>query len=400
MVLSLGLIAISLWALLLPPLFPISDRAMVNAPSVTLSASGAGIAKEVPPVLAMISAESGPLVVIERELPELEAQLTDARLSKVRITEQISNLEALRDNAIAEEARLAREFDTTRQHLLEAVQGGLRASEARLALATASLGEATAKRKRLSTLLGDGIITEAQFSEAKTSEMEALREVQRIEAARTDQRSEMRNLESASLAVTHPRLEGVASRLSALRNDISNHRARLIEKRSELKSVEVFVSEYENRLRNEREELLHSPIPGLVWESEVLRGQKVRAGQKLLTIADSRHLFVEAYFGQHFRDVISVGDRAHVLLDDISGALEGTVRSIRVQERDAKPGFAIQSISPHTSMLRVMIEIDSGRVEADSLGRICRVIVSSRDPGFVERSLVWMSFFLKRSTAI
>lgn len=389
------LIGLALWALFLPPMFPASSRALINARTVTLDSLDMGIVQNLLIRERQVVEKGAPLLRVGRNLRSI---LRDQR----EVTVQLEKLDARRIDFESRRVLSEQALHSAQGQLKELGANTLMLTKQRLEYLTemARIGEKSLslqeeKIRKLSPLLEENIITSSQWS----SEQEKLLEIQKSRQQAIQESSEvaqnMRRMESDGAESGTP----VAK---ALQDDVRTQSALLREISAELKNLEIErrdlnlrMQDLDRYMKEDQSYTLDSPVNGIVWKTYILGGESIQAGDKLIQLADQDGIFVEVLIGRQFMESIAVGDHAHILILNKRRFIEGHVRNIQAQEEGRTVETAIQSVAPDASMLRLLIDLDPGQVGVDDVGQITKVMISSARPGPLKRGLIWLSFMLR-----
>ena len=384
---SLALVVLTalLWWLVLPLIFPVTSRAIINARTVQIRAPGDGTNADLRHDIS----------------DEVEGGQTLFRVTNPRVdTSHLAELKGKLSKVEAEQARGDRD----------------------LAAGVAELPELVAIVKRFQQVALDGLASSVKVAKAKTEsariEIDAaeqrLKRLSRPNAATNLEYDTLqdnvarasKNLEKeeAGLARVSVEYEG-AKKGVFLTNEASyaKKRADEVEQknttlRSTLKeNAELRAAAY-TQIREEEQRLAHwtgidvtSPVSGTVWRRHGNVGQVVKQNELVYEVADRETIFVEALFHQRYLSS-AVAPGAKAIINLTSGQrLCGRVKAIRtLGEADTEACYAVNLAGSDVKHVRVLIALDANDRDAALIGRHVRVLIVSEEPGYFARGVAWM----------
>ena len=384
---SVALLAVMalLWWLVLPLLFPVTSRAIINARTVQVRSPGDGTNTD-----------------LNRDVSdEVESGQTLFRVTNSRVdTSHLSELKGKRSSLEAQQARSVRELAASEADLpelratvkrfqkvaLDGLASGLEEAKARTASARIELDAAEQRQKRLS-----------RPNAATSLEKDALQE----SSARA-----RKNLEKEEAALSRLTGEYAAAKQGVfLQNEASYARKRADEMeqkiatlRSGLKENAQLQAAAATLIRDEEERVARltgvdvvAPVSGTVWRRPGNVGQVVKQNELVYEIADRETIFVEALFHQRYlSSAVVPGARAIVNLTS-GQRLCGRVKAIRtLGEADAEACYAVNLAGSDVKHVRVLIALDDDCRDAALIGRHVRVLIVSENPGYFEKSVAWL----------
>ena len=392
---ALGLIALSLWALLLPPLFPFSTHAIVNTKMVGLHAKDPGRIADLVSDRSTALHSGDRIGRVLRDPDQISRELQERTFAVSKLKEQQDSIDqALR----ARETKLREtqaEVDAASASAQQSLVQNRRAAQEKVRIGTESLASKKKLEERASPLFSEGIITSAQWEETRNQTLEAEKNLQDAQtqlaalAARDDAIRRGASVQASDA------VEALLSRINAYEQDLGNLRLQRIALNAKLGEAENQLNSVRNRQQTDLAYDLTTPIDGIVWRLQTVNGESLLADQAVADIADTRSLFIEAYFRRDFMNTIAVGDRADIYLVAQSRFIAGRIADIQVQEQAARRPNAINTLTIDASMLRVTIEVAPGQLKPENLGQLAKVLTSSGKAGWPERCLVWLSLVLR-----
>lgn len=393
---AVGLIAVSLWALVLPPLFPYSTHAIVNTKVVTIKARDQGRIDRLPAAQPTLLKAGDRIATVTRDLAKIQRELQERQFTRLKLKEQLDSLDK---SIAAREQRLRdaeQEMSSTRTSAGQVVEQAHKAAVEKVRLYRAGLEEKKTNEQRVAPLFADGIVTAAQWSETREQTIEAEKNLVTAEAEVIRLKSRLDGFRrGAGGGQAEDAMEGLLGRVGSYEQELSALRIQRIELSAELGEVESRIASAKTFSEVERTYDLTTPIDGVVWRRQLVNGETLMEGQSVVDMADVHSLFVEAFFRRDFMNSIAIGDRASVYLIGQSRYVEGRIADIQVQERTTKDPNIINTIAVDASMLRVTIEIAPGALAPENIGQLAKVLVSSGRGGLPERGLIWLSFILR-----
>jgi len=378
---AVALIAVSLWALLLPPLFPFSSHAIVNTKIVTLRARDEGRIGHLAEVKSAALKAGDRVASVTRDLSGIQRTLQKQEFARQKLKEQLDSL----DRTIAgQEEALARARAGDRRMLEQSYKD----AREKVRIYGENLAEKKAAQARVAPLFADGIITSAQWSDVRGRTIEAEKNLM---AAQSD----LTRIQASRDGAGGPSQDEAAA-AGRDGQSLSSLRLRRIELKADLDEAEHQIAAEKTYRDSDRSYDITTPIDGVVWRSQVVNGENVAEGDPVADVADAHAIFVEAYFRRDFMNSISVGDEASVYLIGESRFVTGRVTDIQVQERTASAPDIIDTVPLDSAMLRVSLAVSSGAgLTTDNVGQLAKVLVSGSRPGWARRGLVWLSLYLR-----
>ncbi len=379
-----GLIALSLWALLLPPLFPYSTHAIVNTKVVTIRAAGDGQITGLPPLRHKVLEAGAVVGRVTRDPVKIQRELAQKELHRDKLQERLTNLER-------EIGGMQSGLEQLRASAMRGLAQTQKAIEEKARISRDELREKKARQAGIEPLFRDGIVTAAQWSETRQATLEAERNLAEVEAALADIESRQ---EMAAHGIGFGR-EMVETGKNGFERELSELRIQKMDLAAEIREIEQQIILDKSYGDTNNAYQLSTPIRGLVWRRQVVEGESLSEGQPVVDVADAQTLFVDAYFGRDFMNSIAIGDRASVYLLAESRFIEGRVVDIQVQERTDRDVNTINTMPLDVSMLRVRIEMPVGKLQAENIGQLAKVLTSGGGGGWAERLLLWLSLVLR-----
>lgn len=388
---AITLIGVSLWALLLPPLFPYSAHAVVNTKVVTIKAKEPGRIESLP-AARLAAVKSGEEIVrVSRDEETLQRRRQDAEFTRQKLQVRLDSLDAAikvetnRLNAARAEQEKSREG-------LGRLQAQARENTTeKVRLRKEELAEKRAAEARVAPLFKEGIVTAAQWSRTHGETLDAERSLREAE-------SEMAVLSEGLASNADPAreaIEGLATRTLGLEREVSGLNLQRIDLTSQISELDARIAATSSRLSAGTSYPLVTPINGLVWRQFVVPGEVLVEGQPIVEIADGASFFVEAYFRRDFLNSITVGDRANIYLVGGGKYVGGRVVEVQAQERANREPDIINTAPLDPSMLRIRIELDAGEAANVQLGSLAKVLITSGRAGVFERTMLSLSLLLR-----
>lgn len=389
------LIVISLWALFLPPLFPYSTHAIINTKVVTIRAGDEGRIADLPMPRTQMLKAGARVGLVSRDFAKVKRDLEERQLRRAKLQDQVASL----DRAIADRRGRLKEAQGAVELARAAARRGLdqlkRSLEDKVRIHREELAEKRKREADIQPLYKDGIVTSAQWSEIRQQTLESEKN---LSAAETELASVLVRAEAAgggANGVSDEAIESALNRIASFEREIGDLSLQRIDLAGELSETESQITLAQSYGEAGRTYELTTPIEGIVWRRQAVDGETLASGQPVVDIADAHALFVEAYFRRDFMNSIAVGDYASVYLIGESRFVNGKVIDVQVQERTDKDTNIINSMVLDTTMLRVTIELEPGKLKPENIGELAKVLTSSGKAGWVDRSLIWLSILLR-----
>lgn len=384
-VISILLITVSLWALFLPPVFPSSAHAVVNAKTYQLTASSSGVVSSLF-FTERQSIKAGDMAVEIKQDQALILDEINALSSDVNQTEEelMAVNEALNDQGAANTEMRKRE--------LVQIDVEIALVEQRLTNAKSMAALAVQNERQHARLLDSKVITLAEFQSTKSANMEARTLVNETEAALERAKAKRAQIKAQNLAATNS--QNGSEILDPMQQSLTLRKSVL---QAELNAAQRKLTQLQETLASGAAQTQSAPIDGLVWRLNVIPGQPVARNAPILSVAHPDSVFVEAYLARHFLDAVAVGDHAVIYLNKSRKLYNGTVKSIMALEDGGADGedSAIASVSPGNFSIKLTIAIDDGDILVGDIGRLGKVIITSSEPSIAEKIMVALSIALR-----
>ena len=384
---SLALVVLTalLWWLVLPLIFPVTSRAIINARTVQVRAPGDGT-------------NAG----LHHDISdEVEGGQTLFRVTNPRVdTSHLAELKAKSSRLEAQEARCERELATGEAELpelratvkryhrvaLEALASGVKEAKAKTESARIELDAAEQKLKRLSR---PNAATSLEFDTLQDNISRASKNVEKEEAGLARLTGEHEGakegvflLNEASYA--KKRADEVEQKIATLRSTLKEY--------AQLRAAAYTqIREEEQRLALWTAIDVAAPVSGTVWRRHGNVGQVVKRNELVYEVADRESIFVEAMFHQRYLSS-AVAPGAKAIVNLTSGQrLRGRVKAIRtLGEADTEACYAVNLPGSDVKHVRVIIALDKDDRDTALIGRHVRVLIVSEEPGLFERGVAWL----------
>ncbi len=389
------LIALSLWALFLPPMFPASVRALVNARAMAIAVHDPGIYRNQGMEEGTAVHTGLHIARIDRNQRAMQRELDDLTFARERLESQLTHLEESLEFRKQDLAQKEKDLAVLRSEALETLRDRHEDSVARVEIFEQDLEVKTAAEEQLSGLLKDGIITSSQWNQSRAHTLETRKILHATREERNRLQRELNQAETSLWAGDSAVGESLLAAIENHRQEIQKQELQQLEWTVQMRSIEHQMVAAQEYLRADRSFDISSPVDGIIWRKNVLNGQSVLQGESIMQIAIKDSVFVEAYFGRHFIDSISLGDHAHIYLISDARFVHGTIRQIQAQEQSQTEHNVIRSVAPDATMLKVLIQVDDDVLGTGHIGQLAKVMVSRSKPGLVKRAMVWLSLMLR-----
>lgn len=399
-VFAIVLLGFSLWALLLPPFFPSSSDAVVNTRKIFIEAPRDGVVSTLAVTPRTHVLEGDILTGISLDLTEIRRELLELEFAHERLTTQMqSSEERLKylQNSLQRNKQDLQERQERTTASLKTEQEGLEESIVILREEQRLLKE---DEQRIKSLLDKGIVTKARWGDVNQRVVEGARRLQDAINRRNRIAKEL-DLATDGFFLSDPDTASYSSPsenvVSTLNYEVRTVEAELLEHRLKLKETTRLIENLKTFLKSSQIQEITSPVDGLIWTIQSVEGQTISSGQSLMEIANRQSVFVEAFFHRFYEDSISPGDYAFISLNGRKEQLRGRVIDVQLQEHGSPNLNIINSVAPDSSMLRVILHVDGEKLDPEMVGRLGKAVITSSRPGWINRSLVWISLRLRSS---
>ena len=378
-------LAALLWWLVLPLLFPVTSRAIINARTVQVRSPGDGT-----------NTELRRDVSDEVEGGQTLFRVTNPRVDTSHLSElkgKLSSLEAQQSRADRElaagEAELPRLRATVERFEKVAMEGlasGVKEAHARFESARIEFDAAGHRQKRLSRPNAASLIERDGLQESVSR---ARKNLEKEEAALARLRGEYAAAEQGvflqnDACYARKRADETEEKIATLRSGLKEN--------AELRAAAAtLIRDEEKRVAELTGVDVAAPVSGTVWKRPGNVGQIVKQNELVYEIADRETIFVEALFHQRYlSSAVVPGARAVVNLTS-GQRLCGRVKAIRtLGEADAEACYAVHLAGSDVKHVRALIELDGDCHDASLIGRHVRVLIVSGEPGYFERGVAWL----------
>ncbi len=393
--LAILLIAVSLWALLLPPLFPVSSRAVVNARVATLDSPGDGVLTRTLNQEKDLVQNQQTLFVLAKNQVSIRNKIDKLLLNQSNTENQLLATQWTIKNLQLNLDKLGQNLKQQLLNHQDELNNILAQKQALAALNQQKYQAKRSKEKELYNLYKEGIITQAVFDKASGERLDAERQQLSNEA---DISSTELELSLLSNKLSKELSTGEVAKSADMTDAAKEIRKYTQQKRvleNKLSTIKLDIQAQNTRFKSNAAIEISTPVTGLIWRQNVIAGQAVSTGQALAEVADGTTLFIEAYLGRHFLDSLSIGDRAIVYLISDQQFYEGTVERIETEDTDESSGVAISTAPPNPYMLKLIISIKNEQLPIAKLGELARIMVGNENPSLLERGMIRLSFLLR-----
>ena len=389
-VFAVCLVIVTLWALLLPPFFPSSAHSIVNAEKVVVEALDGGVISEIVGTDGSKISAGDTIVSVLRDQSQVVNKLKEFVSRKERLQEERLELETKLIQQSGELESIKKQEMKTNQLLLESLEQKQKITRARI---TTYSEELIAKQKNqalASPLFKSGTINQSQWAQIQSLTNMANEKFLLAENELFKIENELINIRGGVRRHHTSASEALSAQIISYQQKIRDLEVQKINVDNLLQEVSLLIASSRSFLESDKSYDITSPVSGLVLEKYVSDAKTITVGQDVMEIADSDSLFIEAFFNRSYMDRISEGGYAHMLMLKDNKFIEGRVTSVKVQEKAPSGNYVINSISPDISMLKVVIEVDKGVLDSKDIGEITKVLITSAEPDFIERTIVWV----------
>ncbi len=390
-----GLLLLSLWALLLPPYFPSSAHSVVNARKITIDTLSEGTISGLAEELHAPVEKEQIIATVQREQREVLRELDQMKFLHNRLQTQLENTKLLLTQREGSLNKAVSEYQRRQASDIAVLKQKLATTEAQLITYQKNLEIVQEDGQRIKELLDDGIITKSQWSEHQQRVIEAEEKLRRTQDMSVALQKNLTDTQAGLYQSASETTDGLSSEIAILQSEIRSLSVEKNNLKTQLKEASEQIKNTQHYLSSDEFQPIKSPIRGIIWQKYAINGETVQSGRIIAELADENSIFVEAYFNRHYQENISYGDYAHILLTSESRYIEGIVVDIQVQEEFSESSNIINAIAPNKEMLRILIRVEPDSLQTTHIGQLAQVVISSADPGIIQKSLIGLSFMLR-----
>jgi HlyD family secretion protein len=254
----------------------------------------------------------------------------------------VSAVAVARGAAVEKDQELARLDDSLEQAAVTQREADARTAEARLALL------------RAGTRAQDLAIARAQAQAAAADAEVAAADFERQRAVAAQDALAKAQLDQARQRAVDAEAQHLAAdqRLSAAVEGARPEE--LAEAKAALDSAQAALALERQRLAKHR---IQAPIPGRVVEIALDPGEAALPGRAILTVADTKHPYIDAYVPEKALPGLALGGKAQVRADGDEHAYAGVIEVIG-RQLEYTPRFLFSPADRPNLMMRVRVRID------------------------------------------
>ncbi|MBA2479179.1 MAG: HlyD family efflux transporter periplasmic adaptor subunit, partial [Planctomycetes bacterium] len=379
-------VALGMWWVVLPSMFPTTGLAGVNAKFMSVKAPIEGKLSTITRAIGDSLGREEVLTVIRNDkvdrstLQSFKRRLTDSTARKIGID---SDVESLRTQRKALESQLLEQRTQLADYLVSRISEGARRLEAMdgdLAATRSVLNARSAAREPGSTLV-DAAFTAAIEAEAIASK--AI-EVQRESLARL-----RTNLEALDAGVfADESITRLQHRIDSIETSLVATTATQSELTITIAKLADDAQAEERRVHALEEATISSPIDGRMIKRPAADDKWVKPNEELFAVAIPESIVVDAVVSRDQLQDIAVGDQVRIRLSGEHRVVDGKVRAVG-EAYDRSANYAYSFPQGTASSARVSIVLDRPIADAVIIGQSARVMVTG-DPGLIKGMFAWM----------
>ncbi len=391
------LLGLSLWSMLLPPYFPSSSHALVNTRKITVSSRTDGVIGKLCVDNQDMVRKGQVVALIDKDLASLEREIEQLGFLRKRLETQIANADIQIAHHKTHLEKTTAEFAKRQEKTVEAFESVLKALEDKAAIEAKQLKMLREDEESVRDLLDKGIVTRTKWLELNKLSLESEK---RLQSAQSEAKGVATRLDLARTGLQMAQSEGgdaLTTEITSIQHELRDLQAEKTDLTIQLGETVSLLETSNTHLEQSRRAEIDSPAEGMVWSCPTVEGQNVSTGQPLIQLADSHSIFIESFFHRYYEGSILPGDHAFIQLRGDSTLRTGRVAEVKVQENGADDLYVINSITPSSSMLRVIVEFDDNQLSMEQVGKLGKVVVTSGKPGIINRSLVRLSLLLRNN---
>lgn len=394
---ALILIGLSLWAMLLPPYFPSSSHALVNTRKITISSRADGVIAKLHIAGRSMVTKGQTVALIEKDQIALEREIEQLGFMRKRLETQIANTESQLIHHQAQLEKSTEQYSKRQSKTVEAFEGVLKALEQKAAIEQKQLEMLREDEQGVRALLDKGIVTRTKWLELNRLSIESEKRLHSLQSEATGLATRLEMARTGLEMAKSEDNDALTTDITSLQHELRDLTAGKADLKLQLNETLALLETTTTHLAQSRQTGIESPADGMVWACPSVEGQNVSTGQPLIHLADSHTIFVESFFHRYYEGSILPGDYAFVQLRGEADLRTGRVAEVKVQENGADDLYVINSVTPSSSMLRVIVELDDNSLSMEQIGKLGKVVVTSGKPGTLNRSLVWLSLLLRNN---
>ena len=389
------LVFVSLWALLLPPAFPYSAYAVINAEAVPIKTLDRGQITYAPINRSTILQVDDRVATVERDLAKVQRELEEQKFTKQKLEGQLKSLNKVVVGLQRKQQGAKSELKEKRISSGVNLQSFLEAAKEKVQIFKADLAEKTADQERVKPLFDDGIVTAAQWSDTRKLKIEAEKLLKVTEEEFADIKARLEDYRRGGSGMSEEKDAILMTKVEAYEQDMGKLGIQQAQLRTELEALQKQINSARDYNRSDLTYELTTPIEGIVWHRHAVSGELLGDEQVVAEIADISSLFVEAYFRRDFLNQITIGDHASIYLLKDTRFINGRVANVRVQESSVRGARIINTAGLDKTLLVVKIMAEDGEIIPKDIGELSKVLISSGQPSWFERSRIWLSLLLR-----
>lgn len=305
--------------------FTESERAVTNAPLVTLRPEFFGTVQSVAAVGATLDAGAAIATVTNAawdpsQLLEVERRLRDAQARQETAEQELSRLRGLRD-------RLQVQYDVWQRSMSASAALQVSEAEEQLQAAQARLGAAQTNLARYDGLASNALVSLQRLTDIRRDYAVAVRDARAASAAVLVAQQAQETIKAGISLGSNDRPPTLQ-----LMNEIDIHLAtESAAQEAAQGDVKTYQAQREEMLRLREQQthiVLKSPVQGAVWRVFAHPGDAVAAHSPVASLVDCERLGVTAIFGQRHVEAIVPGRRVSVQLVGIDKTLSGHIARV------------------------------------------------------------------------
>ncbi len=394
-VVGVSLVFLSLWALLLPPAFPYSTHAIVNAAAVMIKAGDRGQITYAPTSRSTVLQAGGSVATVKRDLAKVQRKLEERNFTKLKLEGQLKSLNKV---VVAQELKLLEAKEDARKKRLsmgKILKVSLSAAKEKVKIYQADFVEKNADLNRVKPLFDDDIVTAAQWSGTRRLKIDAEKLLKEAEGELDAIVVRFEGYQRGGSGLSEERDGMLTAKIEAYDKELYGSGIQQARLRTELEELHKQINSSRDYNEEDQTYELTTPIEGIVWHRHAVSGEVLTVDQVVAEVADVTSLFVDAYFRRDFLNQISIGDHASIYLLGDTRFFNGRVVDIQVQERKSRGAKIINTVELDRTLLKVKIETSSKDFNPEDIGQLAKVLISSGQPGWFESSRIWLSLLLR-----
>lgn len=329
LLLTVGIVAVTVWSLMPSLLVTPSIDAVVNAEVAVIASATEGVMLDGPPAVGTALAKGESVGQVENHRQD-RSFLGELQTEHASLTERIAALTRQESAMMRTSSVLADRIGVHRAFELKRLENAVTEGAALIAAIDAKLEAARLEHGRTRKLVKAGTVTRARHDEARLLESElsseraaAVARLQVLETRLSAVRANTFLTEGQNdVPYSQQRLDEVNLRLEDLRARRSEYRIRIAE-------IDRQIGAEKDRLATHQHAVYGAPVDGVIWKRFVKPGNEVVIGTELAEMVDCRSVFLDVSLDEDMFPDLATGQTVAIRFVGERHQYSARVRSIR-----------------------------------------------------------------------